>query len=148
MTDEEAILAIILLPDTPSPVVARIPKIPIDQDGSPSANAVHNLLRRKHHLLGLDYLHPVVIQRFVSLTNAETRYTSKMHIFGWGDPELPLHVQVCDEAQNCDRGEGEAYWRVPILAICVSDDAQAQNAKAEDTALLMAYFQSKAHPHP
>ncbi|KAH7874951.1 uncharacterized protein C8R40DRAFT_1069853 [Lentinula edodes] len=143
MTEEEAILAIILLPDNPTPVVAKIPKVPIDQDGNPSANAVHNLLRRKHHILGLDYLHPVVMQRLVSLTNAQTAYTSNMHIFGWGDPELPLHVEVCNNAPDCNRGEGEAYWRVPILAICISDDAQAQlNAKVEDAALLMAYFQS------
>ncbi|KAJ4475124.1 hypothetical protein C8R41DRAFT_869969 [Lentinula lateritia] len=137
---EQDILAIILLPDNPQPIAAKIPSIPSDEYGNPSATAVHDLLKRKHYKLGLDYLFPVVVTKFVNLTNAETKFVSRMHVFGWGDPELPLHNDVC-EAENCSRGEGEAYWRVPILAICVSEDGKAQSAKVEDAALLMTFFQ-------
>ncbi|KAH7875410.1 uncharacterized protein C8R40DRAFT_1069428 [Lentinula edodes] len=139
--DEQGILALFLIPNNPRVLPIFIPDIPVNEYGLPTPLDIHHFFQKYHHRLGLNYLHPICRVKFISITDSVKDHTTRMHLYGWGDLQTPLHIETCNGI-DCTRGEGDAFWRVPILGICVSEDGKVQDAQEEDAALMKAYFRN------
>ncbi|KAJ3964190.1 hypothetical protein EV361DRAFT_956190 [Lentinula raphanica] len=140
------IVAILLVPGQPRPQPLSIPRIRCDIDG-PIIGDIDKILQEVKDLHGISHLYPIIHKKYLDVTLADMSHNVRFWVFGWGEPDQPLHIDVCDRV-SCQRGLDYAFWRTPIVGVLVSADGELQDVQAEDDIVaLMLYFKTKACPH-